>query len=61
MKPFVYSLHENLFNYVCDLNSGNVKLPEVYGEDAWKVYFGDTEQEIVNEFGDPLAIYRLHM
>lgn len=43
-------LHENLFNYVCDQNEGNVKLPEAVGEDAWKVYFGDTEQEIVNEF-----------
>ena len=43
-------LHENLFNYVCDQNSGNVKLPEAVGEDAWKVYFGETEQEIVNEF-----------
>ena len=49
MKPSP-SLHENLFNYVCDDNGGNVKLPEAVGEDAWKVYFGETEQEIVNEF-----------
>ena len=25
-------------------------MPEAVGEDAWKVYFGETEQEIVNEF-----------
>lgn len=43
-------LHENLFNYVSDINDGNVKLPEAVGEDAWKVYFEDTEQEIVDEF-----------
>merc|ERR1712223_1150263 len=43
-------LHENLFHYTCEQNSGNVKLPEAVGEDAWKVYFGETEQEIVNEF-----------
>ena len=43
-------LHENLFHYSCDQNSGNVKLPEAVGEDAWKIYFGDPEQEIVDEF-----------
>ncbi len=27
-----------------------VKLPEAHGEDAWKVYFEATEQEIIDEF-----------
>ena len=44
------SLHENLFHYTCEQNSGNVKLPEAVGADAWKIYFGEPEQEIVDEF-----------
>merc|ERR1719167_582120 len=43
-------LHENLFHYLCEKNGGEVRLPEATGEESWKIYFEDPNEELVDEF-----------
>ncbi|XP_069562116.1 protein unc-13 homolog B-like [Brachyistius frenatus] len=44
-------LHENIFHFSTDVEGGGmVKFPAAQGDDAWKVYFDELQQDIVNEF-----------
>ena len=54
-------LHENLFNYLCnEVNNGDVVIPNAKNEDAWKLYFDKTSQDVVDEFSLRFGIEQVY-
>uniref|UniRef100_A0A5S6Q862 Phorbol ester/diacylglycerol-binding protein unc-13 n=1 Tax=Trichuris muris TaxID=70415 RepID=A0A5S6Q862_TRIMR len=43
-------LHEHLFHYYCEKDGGQLRLPDVRGDESWKIYFEENGQEVVDEF-----------
>uniref|UniRef100_A0A1I8HVR6 Phorbol-ester/DAG-type domain-containing protein n=1 Tax=Macrostomum lignano TaxID=282301 RepID=A0A1I8HVR6_9PLAT len=58
-------LHENIFHYMCESSKKSgcedeVQLPKVKGENAWKIYFLPTMQEITDEFAMRYGIENIY-
>jgi len=40
-----------MFHFLTDVEGGGaVTIPAAQGDDAWKVYYGEVQQDIVDEF-----------